>query len=90
MAIDVVDTTCAIGAGAAPIVGVPSRAIRIFGGGAQRIHDALLAGTVSVASQLKDGCLLIDMRSIQPADVADLKSALREVFTARSANISNP
>jgi L-seryl-tRNA(Ser) seleniumtransferase len=90
MAIDVVDTTCAIGAGAAPTVGVPSRAIRISGGGAQRIHDALLAGTVPVASQLKDGCLLIDMRSIQPADVADLKSALQEVFTARSAKISNP
>ena len=39
--IDVVDTTCAIGAGAAPTVGVPSRAIRISEGGAQRIHDAL-------------------------------------------------
>jgi hypothetical protein len=90
MFIDVVDTTCAIGAGAAPTVGVSSRAIRISGGGAQRIHDALLAGTVPVASQLKDGCLLIDMRSIQPADVADLKSALQEVITARSANKSNP
>jgi len=43
-----------------------------------------------VASQLKDGCLLIDMRSIQPADVADLKSALQEVFTAQSAKMSNP
>ncbi|MEY3763650.1 MAG: hypothetical protein RLZ42_310, partial [Armatimonadota bacterium] len=84
------DSTCAIGAGAAPTVGVPSRAIRISGGGAQRIHDALLAGTVSVASQLKDGCLLIDMRSIQPADVVDLKSALQEVFTARSAKMSHP
>ena len=90
MSIDVVDTTCAIGAGAAPTVGVPSRAIRISGGGAQRIHDALLAGTVPVASQLKDGCLLIDMRSIQPTDVGDLKFALREVFTARSAKMSNP
>lgn len=88
MAIDVVDSTCAIGAGAAPTVGVPSRAIRFSGGGAQRIHDALLAGTVPVAGQLKDGCLLIDMRSIQPADVADLKSALQVVFTARSAESS--
>ena len=88
--IDVVDTTCAIGAGAAPTVGVQSRAIRLSGGGAQRIHDALLAGTVPVASQLKDGCLLIDMRSIQPTDVGDLKFALREVFTARSAKMSNP
>lgn len=87
--IDVVDTTCAIGAGAAPTVGVPSRAIRISGRGAQRIHDVLLAGTVPVAGQLKDGCLLIDMRSIQPTDVADLKFALREVFTARSAKMSN-
>jgi L-seryl-tRNA(Ser) seleniumtransferase len=82
LTVDVIDSTCAIGAGAAPTVGVPSRAIRISGGGAQRIHNALLAGTVSVASQLKDGCLLIDMRSIQPADVAHLQSALREVFTA--------
>ncbi|MFM2413615.1 MAG: hypothetical protein RJB05_791 [Armatimonadota bacterium] len=90
LTVDVIDSTCAIGAGAAPTVGVPSRAIRISGGGAQRIHDALLAGTVSVASQLKDGCLLIDMRSIQPADVVDLKSALREVFTARSAETFQP
>lgn len=90
LSIDVIDSTCAIGAGAAPTIGVPSRAIRISGGGAQRIHDALLAGTVPVASQLKDGCLLIDMRSIQPSDVADLKSALQEVFTPRSAKISNP
>jgi len=88
--VDVIDSTCAIGAGAAPTVGVVSRSIRILGCGVQRIHDALLAGTVSVASQLKDGCLLIDMRSIQPADVADLKSALQEVFTARSAKMSNP
>ena len=88
--IDVVDTTCAIGAGAAPTVGVPSRAIRISGGGAQGIHDALLAGTVPVASQLKDGCVLLDMRSVQPSDIDDLKSALREVFTARSAKMSNP
>ena len=87
--IDVVDTTCAIGAGAAPTVGVPSRAIRISGGRAQRIHDVLLAGTVPVAGQLKDGCLLIDMRSIQPTDVADLKFALREVFTAQSAENSH-
>ena len=90
ISIDVVDTTCAIGAGAAPTVGVPSRSIRISGVGVQRIHDALLAGTVPVASQLKDACLLLDMRSIQPADVVDLKSALREVFTARSAKMSNP
>ena len=90
MSIDVVDTTCAIGAGAAPTVGVPSRAIRISGGGAQRIHDALLTATVPVASQLNDGCVLLDMRSVQPSDIDDLKSALREVFTARSAKMSNP
>jgi len=88
--IDVVDTTCAIGAGAAPTVGVPSRAIRISGGGAQRIHDALLAGSVPVATQLKDGCVLLDMRSVQPSDIDDLKSALQEVFTTRSADISHP
>lgn len=87
--IDVVDTTCAIGAGAAPTLGVPSRAIRISGGGTQRIHDALLTGTVPVTSQLKDGCLLIDMRSIQPTDVGDLKSALQEVFTPQSAENSH-
>ena len=90
MSFDVVDSMCTIGAGAAPTVGVSSRAIRISGGGVQRIHDALLTATVPVASQLKDGCLLIDMRSIQPSDVADLKSALQEVFTPRSAKISNP
>ena len=81
VSIDVVDNQCAIGAGAAPTVGVPSRAIRIAGGGAQRIHDALLAGCVPVATQLKDGCLLIDMRSIQPADVTDLQSALQDVLS---------
>jgi len=77
----VVDNQCAIGAGAAPTVGVPSRAIRFAGGGVQRIHDALLAGCVPVATQLKDGCLLIDMRSIQPADVTDLRSALQDVLS---------
>lgn len=81
VSIDVVDNQCAIGAGAAPTVGVPSRAIRIAGGGAQRIHDALLAGCVPVATQLKDGCLLIDMRSIQPADITDLRSALQDVLS---------
>jgi len=86
--IDVVDTMCAIGAGAAPTAGVPSRAIRISGGGAHRIHDALLTGTLPVASQLKDGCLLLDMRSLQPSDIDDLKSALQRVFTARSAETS--
>ncbi len=81
VSIDVVDNQCAIGAGAAPTVGVPSRAIRIAGGGAQRIHDALLAGCVPVATQLKDGCLLIDMRSIQPADITDLRSALQDALS---------
>lgn len=90
ISVDVVDSMCAIGAGAAPTVGVPSRAIRITNGGTQRIHDALLAGSVPVATQLKDGCVLLDMRSVQPSDIDDLKSALQEVFTARSADISHP
>jgi len=84
----VVDSTCAIGAGAAPTVVVASRSICIAGDGIQRLHDALLACSVPVASQLKDGCVLLDMRSVQPSDIDDLKSALREVISARSAETS--
>ena len=87
-AISVVDSNCAIGAGAAPTVGVASRSICIAGDGMQRLHDALLTCRVPVASQLKDGCVLLDMRSVQPSDIDDLKSALREVISARSAETS--
>jgi len=88
LTICVVDSKCAIGAGAAPTVGVASRSICIAGDGMQRFHDALLACSVPVASQLKDGCVLLDMRSVQPSDIDDLKSALREVISARSAETS--
>ena len=90
LAMRIVDSKCAIGAGAAPTVGVASRSICIAGDGIQRLHDELLTGNIHVASQLNDGCLLLDMRSIQPSDIDDLKSALQEVFTARSAKMSNP
>lgn len=85
LSVDVIDSTCAIGAGAAPTVGVPSRSIRISGSKLQSMHDALLVCTPSVANQLKDGLLLLDMRSIQNSDLDALKSALRVVLAARSA-----
>ena len=68
----------AIGGGAAPTVGLPTTliALRHATAGVDRLAAALRGGTPPVVVRVADDRVLVDLRTIDPADEADLGAAI--------------
>jgi len=77
-----------VGGGALPTVELPTAAIALGADGAdaQRLDAALRAGDPPVIGRLADDRLLIDFRTVLPADVAPLVQALTAVTTSPMAS----
>jgi L-seryl-tRNA(Ser) seleniumtransferase len=74
-AVRVVDTESSVGAGAFPTAVIPSVALAVDEN-VSAIEKALRSEAVPVVGRISDDRLLIDLRSVQERDDADLTSAL--------------
>ena len=75
----VIDTEAVAGAGSLPGLEIPSVGIAVEAPGLQRTARRLrLAGVVA---RVEDGCLVCDLRSVDPVDDEQLVAALRESLT---------
>jgi L-seryl-tRNA(Ser) seleniumtransferase len=64
-----------VGAGAFPTAALPSVALALDGD-AERWADALRGGEPAVVGHVRDGRLLLDLRTVPDADVATLAAAV--------------
>lgn len=71
---EVVDGASTLGAGSAPGAEIPTRLIKV--GGGDRTFDRLLAGDPTILARRVAGDVLIDLRTVDPADDAVVISAL--------------
>lgn len=72
---EIVESKASVGAGAFPTVTVPSIAISLRGD-ARKLDKVLRSGHVAVVGHIEEGALLLDLRSVQVQDDADLAAAL--------------
>jgi len=74
----VVETTSQVGGGALPTVELPSAAVALGSAGhaAEQLDQALRAGAPAVIGRVQDGRLLLDCRTVLPAQVPVLARAL--------------
>jgi L-seryl-tRNA(Ser) seleniumtransferase len=72
-----IDVTSRVGGGAAPSVELSSRALRVASRDAEELASALRAGSTPVVARIEDGAVVIDLRTIDPADDALLEQAIR-------------
>lgn len=73
----VVASVATIGGGSLPGDTLESRAVRIPMPRPTALAARLRAGTPAVVGRIEDGAVLLDLRTIDPADDADLVAALR-------------
>ncbi|HET9050845.1 MAG TPA: hypothetical protein VFO60_04030, partial [Candidatus Dormibacteraeota bacterium] len=71
-----------IGGGSLPGQVLPSWALAISGPPPQRLLAALRAGDASVVGRVSDDSVLLDLRTVEPADDAQLIEAIREAIAA--------
>ncbi|HEU4996701.1 MAG TPA: L-seryl-tRNA(Sec) selenium transferase [Gemmatimonadaceae bacterium] len=72
----VVDSDASVGGGAFPNTRIPSVAIA-FGRDAQDLERRLRLGETAVIGRVSEGCLLLDVRTVQPAEDDILVAAIR-------------
>lgn len=72
---DVVVTDSSVGGGAFPTTRIPSRAVAV-GGQPERLEAALRKGDPAVISRIEEGRLLLDLRTVLPAEDATLATAV--------------
>jgi L-seryl-tRNA(Ser) seleniumtransferase len=72
----VVESTSTVGGGAFPTAKIPSIAIQL-GGNATTLEAALRRGNPSVVTRIADGRVLVDLRTILPAEDDELRAALQ-------------
>jgi L-seryl-tRNA(Ser) seleniumtransferase len=74
----VVETTSQVGGGALPTVELPTAAVALGSAGhtAEQLDQALRAGAPAVIGRVQDGRLLLDCRTVLPAQVPVLARAL--------------
>ena len=75
----IVESTATVGGGAFPTARIPSIAIQL-GGDATAIEAALRRGLPAVVTRIVDGHVLVDLRTIQPAEDEELRAALQAVL----------
>ncbi|MCA9650018.1 MAG: L-seryl-tRNA(Sec) selenium transferase [Myxococcales bacterium] len=73
----VVPSTATIGGGSLPGDTMPSVALRVVGGKASRTARCLRLGEPAVMGRIEDDAVLLDLRTVDPADDAQLLAALR-------------
>jgi L-seryl-tRNA(Ser) seleniumtransferase len=78
--ISIAESVASIGGGSLPGETLPSVALRIPTGVADEVARALRTGQPSVFPIIREASVLIDLRSVQPRQDADLASALRRVL----------
>jgi L-seryl-tRNA(Ser) seleniumtransferase len=78
----IVEGASAVGGGALPTVELPTAlvAVRHRCHGPDRLAAELRAGDPPVVARVADGRLLLDLRTVLPGDVEDLRSALLRVL----------
>ena len=76
----VVDSEAGVGGGAFPNAKIPSVALA-FAHDAQPLEARLRLGEPAVIGRIADGRLLIDMRTVQPAEDDQLAAALRSALS---------
>ena len=69
-----------IGGGAAPEEPIAGEALAI--GGSQRLLDRLRAGETAVIAYVREGRVMIDLRTVDPSDDAGLADALADALGA--------
>ena len=72
---EIVETNASVGAGAFPTGSIPSIAL-VLRGNARKLDKLLRGGDVAVIGRIEDGALLLDLRSVQSQDDANLAAAL--------------
>jgi L-seryl-tRNA(Ser) seleniumtransferase len=79
-AIQIVESDASVGGGAFPTARIPSIALSI-GGRADAIEARLRGGNPSLVARVADGRVLIDLRTIFPAEDAQVVAALRSLVS---------
>jgi len=79
LAVEVVDGSSAVGGGAAPTLEVPTALVAIAhpSRGPDRLAAALRAGDPPVVVRVAEGRILVDLRTVEPADEPVLLEAIR-------------
>jgi L-seryl-tRNA(Ser) seleniumtransferase len=72
----IVESTATVGGGAFPTARIPSIAIQLEGN-ANALETALRRGSPSVVARIVDGRVLVDLRTILPAEDEELRAALQ-------------
>jgi L-seryl-tRNA(Ser) seleniumtransferase len=83
LTIGIVAGSSAAGGGAAPTAEIPTALLRIEhrSRGAQRLVEALRGGEPAVVARVADGALVVDLRTVSPAEEEALAAALVRVAT---------
>src|SRR6478609_3459811 len=74
----VAEVRSTVGGGSLPGETLPSRAVAIEGPSPDRLLAQLRAGTPAVVGRIEDGVVLLDLRTVEPADDEALAAALVE------------
>jgi L-seryl-tRNA(Ser) seleniumtransferase len=80
----VVDVRSTVGGGSLPGETLPSAAVAIRGGSADRLLAALRTGVPPVVGRIEDGRAVFDLRTVEPDDDHAILGALRAVIAART------
>jgi L-seryl-tRNA(Ser) seleniumtransferase len=80
----VVDVRSTVGGGSLPGETLPSAAVAIRGGSADRLLAALRTGIPAVVGRIEDGRAVFDLRTVEPDDDDALLGALRSAIAART------
>jgi L-seryl-tRNA(Ser) seleniumtransferase len=85
VSISIEDETSEVGGGALPLEAIPTRvlALRPVGGSPAALEARLRRGRPPVLVRIKGDRVLVDLRTVEPADEAALLQALRQSLAAR-------
>ena len=72
----VAEVRSTVGGGSLPGETLPSRAVAIDGASPDRLLTRLRSGTPAVVGRIEDGVVLLDLRTVEPADDEALAAAL--------------
>ncbi len=78
----VAEVRSTVGGGSLPGETLPSRAVAIEGPSPDRLLARLRAGTPAVVGRIEDGVVLLDLRTVEPADDEALAAALEAAVAA--------
>jgi L-seryl-tRNA(Ser) seleniumtransferase len=80
--IDLVPTTATIGGGSLPGQVLESRALRLHSAHPDVLAARLRAGLPSVVARIEDGAVLLDLRTVDPTEDAELGAAVTAALAA--------